>query len=196
VSYTLSKTTSNANSVIFGNTPTNPLDLSEDQGPDTLDRRHNLVINGSALLPYDVQFAGIGTFRSALPYSATTPLQLDADPFSDRPEPRNSRRGDSESSVDLRISKIFRIRNTTVTGFWEIFNVFNTTNFAYDGIAATLPNALPGSGESATQANRVQPGQPYTAANAGTFGRATSTVGRTVGLGTNRQVQFAVRVGF
>jgi len=59
-----------------------------------------------------------------------------------------------------------------------------------------LPNALPGSGESATQANRVQPGQPYTAANAGTFGRATSTVGRTVGLGTNRQVQFAVRVGF
>ena len=78
----------------------------------------------------------------------------------------------------------------------EIFNVFNTTNFAYDGIAATLPNALPGSGESATQANRVQPGQPYTAANAGTFGRATSTVGRTVGLGTNRQVQFAVRVGF
>ena len=43
----------------------------------------------------------------------------------------------------------------------EIFNVFNTTNFAYDGIAATLPNALPGSGESATQANRVQPGQPY-----------------------------------
>lgn len=129
VSYTLSKTTSNANSVIFGNSPTNPLDLSEDQGPDTLDRRHNLVINGSALLPYDVQLAGIGTFRSALPYSATTPLQLDEDPFSDRPEPRNSRRGDSESSVDLRISKIFRIRNTTVTGFWEIFDLFNTTNF-------------------------------------------------------------------
>ena len=77
----------------------------------------------------------------------------------------------------------------------EIFDVFNTTNFAYDGITATLPNALPGAGESVAQANRVQPGQPFTAANAGTFGRATSTVGRTVGLGTNRQIQFAVRVG-
>ena len=64
------------------------------------------------------------------------------------------------------------------------------------GLRRRCPTRCPGSGESATQANRVQPGQPYTAANAGTFGRATSTVGRTVGLGTNRQVQFAVRVGF
>ena len=30
------------------------------------------------------------------------------------------------------------------------------------GIGATLPNALPGAGETATQANRVQPGQPFT----------------------------------
>ena len=44
--------------------------------------------------------------------------------------------------------------------------------------------------------NRVQPGQPYTAAAAGTFGRLTSTVGTTVGLGTNRQVQFAFRLNF
>jgi hypothetical protein len=39
-------------------------------------------------------------------------------------------------------------------------------------------------------------GQPYTAAAAGTFGRLTSTVGRTVGLGTPRQVQFALRFNF
>ena len=37
----------------------------------------------------------------------------------------------------------------------------------------------------------MQPGQPYTAGAAGTFGRLTSTVGRTVGLGTPRQVQLA-----
>jgi hypothetical protein len=46
---------------------------------------------------------------------------------------------------------------------------------------------------STTEANRVQPGEPYTAAAAGTFGRLTGTVGRSVGLGTPRQIQFALR---
>ncbi len=51
----------------------------------------------------------------------------------------------------------------------EVFNLFNHTNFANP--SGTLPNALPGANESPTQANRIQPGQPFTAANAGTFGR-------------------------
>jgi hypothetical protein len=74
----------------------------------------------------------------------------------------------------------------------EIFNIFNITNFANP--VGTLPNALPGA--ALTEANRLQPGQPYTNAAAGTFGRLTSTVGRTVGLGTPRQVQFALRLNF
>ena len=74
----------------------------------------------------------------------------------------------------------------------EIFNLFNIVNFANP--VGTLPNALPGA--ALTEANRVQPGQPYTNAAAGTFGRLTSTVGRTVGLGTPRQVQFALRLSF
>ncbi len=57
-----------------------------------------------------------------------------------------------------------------------------------------LPNALPSN--STTEAGKVQPGQPYTTAAAGTFGRATSTVGTTVGIGTNRQIQFAFRLNF
>jgi hypothetical protein len=75
---------------------------------------------------------------------------------------------------------------------WEIFNVFDTVNFANP--AATLPSALPSSALS--EANKVQPGQAFTPAAAGTFGSLTSTVGRTVGLGTPRQMQFAVRVIF
>ena len=74
----------------------------------------------------------------------------------------------------------------------EIFNVFDTVNFSNP--VGTLPQAIPAA--SLAEANRVQPGQPYTAAAAGTFGRVTSTVGRTVGLGTPRQVQFAVRYSF
>jgi hypothetical protein len=76
----------------------------------------------------------------------------------------------------------------------EVFNLFNFTNFANPN--GTLPNALPGANESAAQANRVQPGQPFTSAAAGTFGKVASTVGTTVGLGTSRQVQFALRLNF
>jgi hypothetical protein len=101
--------------------------------------------------------------------------------------------------VDLVIAKrIALARSTNAELRAEIFNLFNTTNFAYDGIVATLPAGLPNSsvGETATQASRIQPGQPYTAAAAGTFGQATTTVGRTVGLGTSRQVQLAFRLSF
>jgi hypothetical protein len=74
----------------------------------------------------------------------------------------------------------------------EVFNLFNRNNFANP--VGTLPNALPTGTTPA--ANSVQPGQAYSSAAAGTFGRLTSTVGTTVGLGTNRQVQLAFRLNF
>jgi len=74
----------------------------------------------------------------------------------------------------------------------EVFNVFDRANFANP--VATLPNALPTN--ATTEANKVQPGQAFTSAAAGAFGTLTSTVGRTVGLGTPRQVQFAFRLNF
>jgi len=70
--------------------------------------------------------------------------------------------------------------------------MFNAVNYANPG--GTLNAAVPA---TPGQANTVQPGQPYNAATAGTtFGRLSSTVGRTVGLGTPRQVQFALRFSF
>jgi len=108
---------------------------------------------------------------------------------------RNSIHGPGFRQIDMVVSKRLRSgRGANAELRMEVFNLFDFTNFANP--PATLPNALPGAGESATQANRVQPGQPYTAAAAGTFGIVNSTVGTTVGLGTNRQVQFAVRVIF
>jgi hypothetical protein len=74
----------------------------------------------------------------------------------------------------------------------EVFNIFNHSNLA--GISATLPNALPNN--ATTEANKVQPGQAFTSGAAGSFGRATQTVGTTVGIGTNRQVQLAFRFNF
>jgi hypothetical protein len=101
--------------------------------------------------------------------------------------PRNALRGPIFRQFDLTLSKRFRITETANIQFrTEIFNVFNTTNFTNP--SATLNNSL-----SAT----FQPGQAYTQTLAGgAFGQIRSTVGRTVGLGTNRQIQFALRLTF
>src|SRR5262249_30855203 len=83
----------------------------------------------------------------------------------------------------------FRISELAYLEFrTEVFNLFNTTNFANP--PATLPNVL------GTGTNQLQPGQPYTAAAAGTFGIVNNTVAKTVGLGANRQVQFELRLDF
>ena len=106
---------------------------------------------------------------------------------------RNSIHGPWFRQIDLVVSKRIPMgqgRNLELRS--EFFNLFNITNFTNP--AGTLPNALPNA--VLTEANKVQPGQAYTAGAAGTFGRYASTVGRTVGLGTPRQVQFALRLSF
>ena len=121
----------------------------------------------------------------ALPYSDRTLLNPAA--FT-APKPgtfgnleRNSIHGLNFLQQDVILTKKFGITETTNIEFrTEIFNIFNVTNFANP--PGTLPNVL-GNGT-----NQLQPGQPYTAAAAGTFGILNRTVERTVGLGTNRQV--------
>ena len=109
---------------------------------------------------------------------------------------RNSIHGPGTKQIDMVIAKRLGIgggRSAEVRA--EIFNILNTNNFSNP--VGTLPNALPsGNAGTTPAANSVQPGQAYSSAAAGTFGRLTSTVGTTVGLGTNRQVQFAFRLNF
>jgi hypothetical protein len=107
---------------------------------------------------------------------------------------RNSIHGPNFWQVDAVVAKRVGPRTGTNGELrLEIFNIFNHSNFA--GIGATLPNALP-SNSLTTEANKVQPGQAFTTGAAGAFGKATSTVGTTVGIGTNRQVQLAFRLSF
>ena len=106
---------------------------------------------------------------------------------------RNSIHGPGTKQVDMFFAKHFGMGGKANMEFRaEVFNVLNTVNFANP--IGTLPQAIPTA--SLSEANRVQPGQPYTAAAAGTFGRLSSTVGRTVGLGTPRQIQLALRLSF
>jgi hypothetical protein len=109
---------------------------------------------------------------------------------------RNSIHGPNFWQADLVVAKRVALSKSSrgASGEFrlEVFNLFNKTNLA--GIGGTLPNVIPTT--STTEANKLQPGQAYSTATAGTFGRATSTVGTTVGIGTNRQIQLAFRLNF
>ncbi len=52
-----------------------------------------------------------------------------------RVESKGSRRGDDDKSVDVRVSKAFKVGpRLQATVFWEMFNAFNGINFfEYDG---------------------------------------------------------------
>ncbi|PYS98174.1 MAG: hypothetical protein DMF63_17300 [Acidobacteria bacterium] len=101
--------------------------------------------------------------------------------------PRNALRGPLFRQFDMTLIKAFSITENAKLQFrTEIFNLFNTTNF--NNPSATLPTVLTAA---------FQPGQPYTQSLAtSTFGQLRSTIGRTVGLGTNRQIQFGLRLTF
>ncbi|MFL6373996.1 MAG: carboxypeptidase regulatory-like domain-containing protein [Pyrinomonadaceae bacterium] len=117
--------------------------------------------------------------------------------------PRNAFSGPSFSQLDMTFVRRFRISESKNFEFrTEVFNILNHTNFANP--SATINNALPSlsfsattGAYSATSTNVVQPGQAFTQNAAGsTFGLLRATVGRTVGLGSNRQVQFGFRFNF
>ena len=117
--------------------------------------------------------------------------------------PRNELSGPTFRQFDVILAKRFRLSETMNFEFrTELFNILNQTNFANP--STTLSNALPTlafntttSVYSASTSNVVQPEQAFTQGAAGsTFGLLRSTVGRTVGLGSNRQIQFAFRFNF
>ena len=109
---------------------------------------------------------------------------------------RNALRGPGFTQFDLVLNKRFRITETSNIEFrTEIFNIFNKANFAVP--STTLNNALPTITSAGVLSSGLQPNNPFTQSTAGgTFGLLRQTVERTVGLGTNRQIQFALRYNF
>jgi hypothetical protein len=98
---------------------------------------------------------------------------------------RNSLRGPGFSQIDFAVAKRIATAETQALEFRaDFYNLLNTVNFSNP--PATLPNTLP----------TMQPGQAFSTANSPGFGVITSTVGRTVGLGTSRQIQLGLRYSF
>src|SRR5262245_15695639 len=114
---------------------------------------------------------------------------------------RNLLHGPGFFQQDLIVAKKFVLTEGTNIEFRsEFFNLFNHTNFGNP--PAQLPNAFLGNPVRDPITGNItniglQPGQPFTAGTAGAaFGVNNRTVERVVGLGTNRQIQFALRLNF
>jgi hypothetical protein len=114
--------------------------------------------------------------------------------------PRNFLRGPNFKQFDLIFNKRYRFSETTNLEFrTEVFNLFNRANFDIPGsrLNLALPTVAFAGGTYTVSGANVQPGQPYTqSAAGGTFGLLRQTVVRDVGLGTSRQIQFALRLNF
>lgn len=112
---------------------------------------------------------------------------------------RNELYGPVFHQFDMTLARKFRFNERAFVEFrTEIFNIFNRANF--DNPPVSLSEALPtitaNSTGAATVGSGLQPGQAYSFERASNFGLINSTISRTVGLGTNRQVQFALRLNF
>jgi hypothetical protein len=147
-------------------------------------RRPNIVPGVSPFLNNDRNLINPAAFSIPLPGQ-----------FGDLP--RNALRGPSFKQFDIVLNKRFPLTESTNIEFrTEIFNIFNFANFAIP--STTLNNALPTITSAGVVGSvNLQPGNGFTQAQAGgTFGLLRQTVERTVGLGTNRQIQFALRLNF
>jgi hypothetical protein len=100
---------------------------------------------------------------------------------------RNAIFGPAFHQFDMTFQKRFRVTERVNIEFRaELYNLFNHTNF--DNPPANLPSVFN---------STFQPGTPFTTSTAGaTYGVLNATVGRVVGLGTQRQTQFSLRVNF
>jgi len=105
-------------------------------------------------------------------------------------------------NVDVESRAVYT--NNVPCGAMRGFGV-NQTNFANPGsslsapaaISSATPNAATNPYSNPVGALSIQPGQAFTQSIAGSsFGVLASTVEKSVGLGTNRQIQFALKLNF
>jgi Carboxypeptidase regulatory-like domain len=181
VSYTLSKTIDDAGNFFFSSVQ-NSFNIRDDRGLSDNDQRHRLVVSGSLEAPQQSTAGGfkrilrgfqmgyIYTYASPLPFNVLLGTDRNFDTNNnDRPVGvgRNTGRGFDYSSLDLRLSRKFRLtEGVELQLLAEGFNVLNRANFG-------VPNNTFGSGVTPLPTFR-QPTQAF----------------------DPRQIQFGMRLSF
>ena len=128
--------------------------LDAEYGTSGLDQRHRFVGNWVSRLPWEFVFSGIvstGAGRALNPTTGGIDVNGDAQTGGDRPlcgvdprflvgctslgiasgdrVPRNAFLSNSTLKVDLRLSRVFRLRTVTIDPSLEVFNLFNRQNY-------------------------------------------------------------------
>jgi len=136
VAYTLSSAERDTEDWDF--LPNDQRNYPAEWGPSSSDARHRLVASVDIELRRGLRLSAIATGVSALPYNVTTGADDNGDTYvTDRPAgvSRNSARGSSLWSIDLRVSKAFQAGTTRLELIAESFNVANRRNWTgYDGV--------------------------------------------------------------
>ncbi|HEU5248354.1 MAG TPA: TonB-dependent receptor [Thermoanaerobaculia bacterium] len=120
--------------------PEDPLNIGGERGPTIHVPRHRAQLSGSYSSPESGAWwkrgwilAIIADHTAGLPYNELAGFDRNKNgdfPPSDRPEGvgRNRRTLPSATTVDLRVSRRFRLGRATIEGIVEAFNVFNREN--------------------------------------------------------------------
>ena len=156
----------------------------DERGPSTQDQRHRFVFSGLYVAPADVQISSIVTIASGRPYNILAGADLNGDgnggafpPDRARANPtdpassvsRNSGTLPHQATVDLRLSRRFGLGRVHIDGIFEVFNLFNRTNY--------------------TEINNIFGTGAYPASPVPTFGQFTQAA-------SPRQIQLAVKLTF
>jgi hypothetical protein len=179
VSYTFSKSIDDAGNFFFS-TPQNNFDLRDDMGLSDNDQRHRLVVSGSFQAPegkqdgwqealHGFRLSYIFTYASRLPFNVLLGSDRNFDTNNnDRPlgEGRNTGRGFDFASLDLRVSRRFRLTEQFgLDVLAEGFNLFNRSNFGVPNNTfgpGTTPNATFGQPTQAFDPRQFQFGLKLT----------------------------------
>jgi carboxypeptidase family protein len=155
-SYTWSHAIDNVDPDVPGQNPNDPNFTGKiENGNAIFDQRHRFVLSGVAVLPLQINFGGIATLASGLPYNFVTGLNNSGDPGATTDRPvingvvvgRNTGRGMPIYELSPFLERPFALGGEHVHMVLraEAFNVFNHVNFV--GYSGTYGNgATPGNG--------------------------------------------------
>ncbi|HEY1250565.1 MAG TPA: TonB-dependent receptor [Thermoanaerobaculia bacterium] len=129
LAYTLARNRDNTDGSQY--TPSDNYNIDLDYGPSSNDIRHTLNAAIDWRGPWGIVLGTSGSLLSSPPYNIITGLDDNNDTYiSDRPagEKRNSGRGATLWTVNVRLAKSIAIGPTELQLIMEAFNVFNHTN--------------------------------------------------------------------
>lgn len=107
-----------------------PKDDPRMNGPLNTDARHRIVLSGIVDLPWQFRISGFFRANSAKPFNGFVPTDLNGDGlvYDTTDSAVNAHRGDMFSQLDLRVTKVFSIKQVNIEGIFEVFNLFNAEN--------------------------------------------------------------------